>query len=73
MITVYLPVFKKEEFETFKGVLGPDCPNTYDDWRDLVLDRAKMIARDGDVSVAITIHPDEFSVWLAAHRGQTNL
>jgi hypothetical protein len=73
MITAYLPVYAKEEFETFKRILGPDCPDTYDLWRKLVLDRAKMIAGDGDVSVAVTIHPDEFTVWMTAHRGQTNL
>jgi hypothetical protein len=73
MITVYQPVFNKEDFETFKRMLGPDCPDTHDEWRDLALDRAKKVAVDGDVSVAVTIHPEELAVWMTAHRNQTYL
>jgi hypothetical protein len=74
MHTVYQPSILKEEFEAFRALLGPDVPNTYDEWLKLAEDDAKEHAGSGDVAVrAVTIHPDEFSAWIATHRDQSNV
>lgn len=67
MATVYLPRFDPEDFEAAKAKLGSDMPDTYEKWRDLILNRSHHIRVSGDEPVTVKIYPDELPVMLLTY------
>jgi len=70
MATIYLPLIRKEDFETFKRLLGPNLPDTYDGWRQLVTDRGDMLIEERQQVVMKEVDPDEFADWIQDGRAR---
>lgn len=67
MATTYLPIINSEDYQAFRRILGPNLPDAYDDWRQLISERSLQVARSGHTARGIEVHPDEFTVWLTGH------
>ena len=73
MATTWLPIIRREDYEAFRGLLGNNLPDTYDEWSKLHDDQILQIARGGHTVRGVKVYPDEFAVWLTAHRQDRTL
>lgn len=63
---VYLAVIIQDDFESFRKLLHPNFPDTYDEWRNLRAKWHKNHRTEGDTILDVNIKPDEFIRFLNA-------
>jgi hypothetical protein len=64
MVDVFTPIIRPEEYEAFRAILDNEIPDTYNEWRDLILDRGNKMIADGERPIGIDVNPHEFAAWL---------
>jgi hypothetical protein len=74
MATTYFAIIRKEDYETFRSILGHYLPDAYDEWRRRFDDELDQITRSpGLKGRGIEVDPNEFAMWLTTHRGERTL
>jgi hypothetical protein len=67
-----LALINPGDYDSFRRILDPDCPNTYDEWSDLhVKQLADLLAR-GETYREIQVNPDEFIRFCASRKATPN-
>ena len=65
-----MPMIPKQQYHSFRGALGTDIPDTYDEWLNLTNKLRNERIRQGEVVPQVEIDFDEFTRFCAA-RGTT--
>jgi hypothetical protein len=73
MITVYLPVIHRNDYETFRTVMGRNLPDTHDEWRYLALKKKDEAVLCGHEVFEIEVYPDEFVGYASLHGDERTL
>jgi hypothetical protein len=68
MTTVYYPKIPSADYDTLRGVLHPDLPDTYDEWFDLARKQMRQIILAGNDPVEVEIYPHQFTMYCHAGR-----
>ena len=73
MVTTYLPLIRESHYKAFRGFMGNNLPDTYDEWGYLALkDKSDFIARDETIR-DIEVYLDEFRRYVAAYGNERTL
>jgi hypothetical protein len=55
-----LPVFRREQYDSFRREIGTDLADTYDKWQDLFAEEVEEARRKGLSVINIEVDFDEF-------------
>ena len=73
MVTTYLPIILKEDYEAFQRILHPNLPDTHNEWFYLhAKERADYEGRRHTV-IEVEVNPNEFTGFLNARGDKANL
>ena len=73
MATQFIPKIAREDYQSFRQILDPHLPDTYDEWLDLVSQVTGDNIGRGRISETIEVNPDEFSNYCLTTRSSPNL
>ena len=69
----FIPIIANQDYETFRRILDPHLPNTYEKWLDLVDQMTGDNISRGRASKPIELNPHEFSRYCEATGSSPNL
>lgn len=70
----FIPVFSgKEDYQVFRGLIGKDLPDTYDEWRQFHTDNAASLIKNGHDVRYVEAYPSEFISFCSAGERKCNL
>jgi hypothetical protein len=69
--TVVRAFIRKEDFEAFRRIIGPDVPSTYDEWFKLSTYLDDQIRKVPSQRVILKeVDPNGFLAWCSEHGGE---
>jgi hypothetical protein len=73
MVSDYIAVIHRQDFEPFRRILGTHLSNTYDEWKQLHNQKVADSAGRRAQVVLVEVYPDEFATYLTANGDAANM
>ena len=73
MAAYWMPIIRREDYGTFRGIIGADLPDTYDEWGKLHQQNATNLIKVGHEVRFTEVDPAEFVRFCSARQRATGL